>query len=59
MEVEVVTRRKGRRGRGVERREKRNSRLGTFMLLVVRGRQAAWLLMVELSHQNPRLHSSR
>ena len=59
MEVEVVTRRRGRRGRGVKKRGKKNSPLGASMVLVVRGRQAAWLLMVETRHQNPRPHSSR
>ena len=57
MEVEAVMRRRGRR-RGVERRGKRNSPLGASVVLVVRGRQAAWLLMVETRHQNPRPHSS-
>ena len=59
MVVEVVTRRRGRRGRGVERRGKRNSPLGAFMVLVVRGRQAVRLPMVETRHQDPRPHSSR
>ena len=69
MEVEVVMRRRGRRGRGVKRRGrkgrgvgrrgKRSSRLGAFMVLVVRGRQAVRLPMVETRHRDPRPHSSR
>lgn len=60
MGVGAVTRRRGRGGGRVERRrEKREDPLGVFIVLVVRGRQAARLLMVETRHQNPRPHSSR
>ena len=53
-------RRRGRGGgKGERRREKREDPLGVFIVLVVRGRQAARLLMVETRHQNPRPHSSR
>ena len=60
MGVEAVMRRRGRGGgRGERRREKREDPLGVFIVLVVRGRQAARLPRVETRHENPRPHSSR